>query len=290
MSIFGKLFKAKDSSPASIDPQDKQARADNLAFLRAMQEVAKLDSAETRRALYESMQRAWFLVPTDRADGQPVVGRYVSDGSRQLSLPILRDSQGKKVVPTFTDEEALAQWSGATLWFAMQGAAFFPCLVRTEAEEIAVNPPRPGQPLNRPAGRITRAEFEALAEGRIPQATGAGIKLAKGQKVLIGIPAQMPGQGVLNALAAAARSQPNIRGLYLCQMVVGENAAQKSIAIAVDILPGATQAQAESLVAALGSAIQPLLSKSERFDFLPALKSGGLTDVIMKQGKAIYIA
>ena len=72
----------------------------------------------------------------------------------------------------FTDEEALRNWNKTIPWIALQGTAFFQAVDSTEAEEIVINPYEPENPnskMIRPGGRVTRWEFEALAEGRIPK-------------------------------------------------------------------------------------------------------------------------
>ncbi|PYX58521.1 MAG: hypothetical protein DMG76_08670 [Acidobacteria bacterium] len=291
MGIFDKLFRTRGASANSYDAADAQARADNLNFMRAMEAVAKLDSPKTRRALYESMQKAWFLVPTDRMPGPAVPGKHVLDGRTPVSLAIIRDANGRKVVPSFTDEEALAYWRGATPWFAMQGASFFQGVVETDADEIAINPPLPDKPMIRPTGRITRAEFQALAEGMIPQTTGTDntlqMEIVKPQRVFLGMPAQMPRHEIFDALAASAKSLPDIRALYFCQIVFGEGTPHG--AIAIDLLPGTPQLQTDNVIGVLGSAIQPLLSKNELFDFFPSVV-GTLVDAIKKEGEPIYVA
>lgn len=230
-------------------------------------------------------------MPTENVSGPAIPGRYISDGRTPVSLPIIDDAHGKKVVPTFTDEEALAYWRGATPWFALQGTVFFQCVVKTEADEIAVNPPLLGKPLIRPTGRITRAEFRALAEGMIPQTTSnknaLQMEVVKPQRVLLGMPAKMPRIELLDALAEAAKSQPNIRALYFCQIVFAEGVPH--IAIAIDILPATPQSQIDNVIGALGSAIQPMLLESELFDFFSS-DATSLVDAIKKAGKTIYIA
>ena len=291
MGIFDKLFKNKGASADSFDTVDAQARGNNLTLLQAMGAIAKLDSPENRRTLYEAMQDAWFLVPTENIPGPAIPGRYVSDGRTPVSFPIINDAYGKKVIPVFTDEEALAYWRGPTPWFALQGTVFFQCVVKTEADEIAVNPPLPGKPLIHATGRITRAEFRALAEGMIPQTTSnknaIQMEVVKPQKVLLGMPSKMPRIEILDALAEAAKSQPNIRALYFCQIVFADGAP--NVAIAIDLLPATPQSQTDNIIGALGSAIQPLLLGSELFDFF-ASNATSLVDAIKKAGKAIYIA
>jgi hypothetical protein len=289
MGVLDKLFKRKGSSSRSA-ADSPNARPENLAFLQAMEAVARSDSAENRRDLYRTMLQAWFLVPTNQMPDPGSAGKHVVESDTRVSIPIHRDAKGKNIVPAFTDEQALAQWSGASPWFALQGLIFFQGVAETEADEIAVNPFRPGEKMIRPHGRITRTEFQVLAEGLIPEPHSQGktmkVTTVKPQRVLVGMPAEMPRKEVFDALHSAAESQPAIRALYFCQIKFAEGAPHR--AVAIDFLPGTSPEDADAGVHALGSAIQPLLPRGELFDFFHSGTT--LADAIMKQGKKIYSA
>ena len=145
--------------------------------------------------------------------------------------------------------------------------------------------------MTRPTGRITRSEFQALAEGMIPQADIAGkalqVEVRREQRVMVGMPAKMPQPEFFEALTAVAKGNRNILALYFCQIVFEGSTPHG--AIAIDLPPGMSQSQTEQVIGALGSAIQPLLSKDQFIDFFP-LTAGGLADSIKREGKAIYIA
>jgi hypothetical protein len=289
MGVLDKLFKRKGSSgrPGAESPK---ARPENLAFLQAMEAVARLDSLENRRDLYRTMLQAWFLVPTNQmlVDGTP--GRHVLESDTRVSIPIHRDAHGKNIVPAFTDEQALAHWCGPSRWFALQGLIFFQGVMGTKADEIAVNPFRPGEKIIRPFGRITRAEFQSLAEGLIPerhpQRKTIKMTTAKPQRVLVGMPAVMPPKEVFDVLTTAAKSQTAIRALYFCQIKLAEGTPHR--AVAIDFIPGTSPEDADAGAHALGSAIQPLLPSGDLFDFFPSGTT--LAGAIMKQGRKIYSA
>jgi hypothetical protein len=288
MGVFDKLFRRKESSsrPSAESPK---ARPENLAFLQAMEAVARLDSLENRQALYRAMLQAWFLVPTNQKPTSGA-GKHALESDTRVSIPIHRDARGKNIVPAFTDEQALAHWSGASPWFALQGLIFFQSVIGTEADEIAVNPFRPGEEIIRPFGRITRAEFQALAEGLIPEPRSQGktmqMTAMKPQRVLVGMPVEMPRKEVFDALTSAAKSQTAIRALYFCQIKFAEGGPHR--AVAIDFLAGTSPEAADAGAHALGSAIQPLLPSGELFDFFPSGTT--LAGAIMKQGKKIYSA
>lgn len=191
-----------------METLDKKARANNHAFLQTIEAVAHEDSPENRRLLYEAMLKAWFLVPTKQMPDHLGYGRHALQEDARYSFPIVRDARGKNVIPAFTDEEALAHGIGASPWFAVQGSALFRAVVQTEAHEIAVNPPAVDGRMIRPGGRITRAEFALLAEGKPPRRDSREARIrttvTEPQRVFLGMPARMPSQGVLEALAATA--------------------------------------------------------------------------------------
>jgi hypothetical protein len=293
MSIFDKLFRPNAPQTNTGQVPNPQIRADNAAFLAAMNNVARGDSPETRQALYEAMQKAWFLVPqSDAASAAVAPGKHTSDGSMRISLPILNDGKGVKVLPTFTDEEALAHWRHEpTPYIALQGASFFKIVVQSDTEDIAVNPPPPGKPPVRAGGRITRDEFRTLAEGLIPHSSAPGVparlQVQKDQKCLLSMPKQMPRQELFDALASAARTQPNVLALYFCQISFGQGAPHG--AILIELLPGTSQMFSDKIIDGLGSAISPLLSQQDSFDFFPSTV-GGLADAIKRVGARIYAA
>jgi hypothetical protein len=292
MSILEKLFKNKPTAAASASGLDPQMRANNTALQAAMSAVAKSDSPETRRVLYEAMQNAWFLVPRlDLATPVPASGKGLPD-SAPLRMPIIENADGNKIVPAFTDEAALNHWHGAPIqYFALQGVSFFRTVLKSGADEIGVNAPPVGKPPIRAGGCILRSEFQVLAEGRIPQPPGAGgpvqLKLAQDQTYLLCMPTQMPRQELFDVLSSAARTQPNIRALYFCQILIGE--AAPHMAIAIDLLPGTAQLFIDKIISVLGTAIQPLLAQNDLLDFFPSTVTP-LADSIKKQGVRVYVA
>jgi hypothetical protein len=236
------------------------------------------------------MTKAWFLVPTNQMPVSGAPGKHVLQHDSQVAIPMIRDASGKRVVPAFTDEEALAHWSGPSPWFAMQGEAFFQSIAKTEADEIAVNPFRPDRPTIRPFGRITRVEFGAMADGMIPQANSQSptieMTVRKPQRAFLGTPSVMPPAEIFDALSSTAKLHPAIKGLYFCQLAF-ENAEPHG-AVAIQFFSGTSPRDVDASIQALGSAIQPLLETGYFFDFFP---SG--TDVcnsIIRAGKQFYEA
>src|SRR6266849_1366314 len=149
-----------------------QPQFDNSALLAAMLAVAHNDTQENRRVLYESMLKTWFLVPTQDTQPPDTPGFHDIQEDLSRTFSFEHDPSGMVVLPAFTDEEALRNWNKDILWIALQGAAFFRSVVGTEVEDIVINPYEiddPASKMIRPGGRVTRWEFELLAQSRLPQ-------------------------------------------------------------------------------------------------------------------------
>lgn len=287
MGVFDKLLGRRGPSKGSLSGS-QPPRAENVAFLQAIETVSRQDSPENRLALYEAMTKAWFLVPTNQMPAPESPGKHVLQRDTQLSIPIIRDARGKRIVPAFTDEEALAHWSGPSPWFAVQGEAFFQTVAKTEADEIAVNPFRPERPPLRPFGRISRVEFQALAEGMTPRASSQSptieMTVEKPQRAFLGMPSVMPRVEIFDALSSTAKLHHAIQGLYFCQLAFEKGAPHG--AIAIQFFSGTSQKDIDTSIQALGSAIQPLLETCYFFDFFPS--GTDICSSIIGAGKQFY--
>ena len=137
------------------------------------------------------------------------------------SFSLEHDSAGLLVAVAFTDEEALRNWNKSIPWIALQGTRFFQAVASTEAEEIVINPyelDNPASKMIRPGGRVTRWEFEELAEGRIPQ-EDSNEQQAEPQSVLVTMPKQMPTPEMFNAIDKVAGSFSEIAAMYFGQVI-----------------------------------------------------------------------
>src|SRR5205823_5636991 len=165
------------------------------------------DSPETRRVLYESMLKTWFLVPTREAVPDAPGFHDIKEGIA-ASFSLEHDPAGLLVAVAFTDEEALRNWNKTIPWVALQGTAFFQAVAGTEVEEIVINPYElddPASKMIRPGGRVRRWEFEELAQGNIPQIQAYDdAETQTAQNVLVTMPTQMPAPEIFDALGATA--------------------------------------------------------------------------------------
>lgn len=248
--------------------------------------VAHNDSPTTRRVLYDSMFETWFLVPTSDPSPADTPGMHDIREDTASSFSLEQDSSGQWVAVAFTDEEALRNWNKTILWIAMQGISFFQAVNSTEAQEIVINPFEPADPnskMIRPGGRVTRWEFEALAQGRHP---GDAEQEAEAQSVLVSMPKHMPSAEIFTALASAAKVFPEVTGMYFAQLIYPAGHPHK--AVAVEFVPDVTDDQIEPAMSALEKEAHRLFPRKETVDLL--LASSPLGQSVTNTGEKFYSA
>ena len=250
--------------------------------------VAHGDSPETRRVLYESMLKTWFLVPTREAVAdEPGLHDIQENTAAMFSLE--HDPSGLLVAVAFTDEEALRNWNKTIPWVALEGTGFFQAVASTEAEEIVINPYElddPASKMIRPGGRVKRWEFEELARGEIPLIPvddGAETQTAA-QNVLVTMPTQMPAPEVFAALGATASKFTDIVGLHFAQVIYPDG--EPHWTVAVEFTSASSRKYVERAMSALTKEAQRVFPRTVTADLL--LASTPLGQSITTTGKKFY--
>jgi hypothetical protein len=246
--------------------------------------VAHDDTPQNRQALYQSMLQTWFVAPTKEAvPDQPGFSTVPANVADSLSLE--HDSSGQPVAVAFTDEEALRNWNKTIPWIALQGTAFFQAVASTEAEEIVINPYNvddPASKMIRPGGRVTRWEFEELAEGRIPE-EDSNEQAVESQSVLVTMPEQMPTPEMFNAISEVAASFPEIVAMYFGQVIYPNGESHWTIAVE---FAAPSDKQLNRVMTALAEAARRVFPKSANADLL--LASTALGQSVKTLGKKFY--
>ncbi len=247
--------------------------------------VAHGDSPETRRVLYESMLKTWFLVPTREAVAdEPGLHDIQENTAAMFSLE--HDPAGLLVAVAFTDEEALRNWNKTIPWVALQGTGFFQAVASTEAEEIVINPYElddPASKMIRPGGRVTRWEFEELAAGGIPEGDSSK-QVVEPQSVLVTMPKQMPTSEMFEAMGKAARAFPEIVGMYFGQVIYPDGEPHWTIAVEFAADPPAKLVK--HIMASLVQVARRVFPRNNTTDLLPA--STALGQSIKTSGRKFY--
>jgi hypothetical protein len=270
-----------------------QPQFDNSALLAAMLAVAHSDTQENRSILYESMLKTWFLVPTRDAAPADTPGFHDIKADTSQSFSLEHDPSGMVVLPAFTDEGALRNWNKDILWIALQGAAFFQAVVGTDVEDIVINPYEiedPGSKMIRPGGRVTRWEFELLAQSRLPQPNTESsdeddeTKSAGSQPVLLSMPKVMPPKELFDALITAAKSIPAVQAMYFSQVTDAHGGSRR--AVAMDFASGTSEKMIARIFGELGKKVRHLLSQDESLDFMSTATEMGRA--ITRTGQKFY--
>ncbi|MGB6959698.1 MAG: enhanced serine sensitivity protein SseB C-terminal domain-containing protein, partial [Candidatus Acidiferrum sp.] len=134
---------------------------------------------------------------------------------------------------------------------------------------------------------ITRNEFLALAQGLLPESRIADnttqMRVAPGQRLLIGAPAKEPPADVLEKLSDYFQQIPELRGAYLFQMT---NQGVTSSVIGLQFLADPNAQRMEQIIGGIGQLGRGAIPTGMFIDFMP-LKAGSLLDSVQKCGKAL---
>lgn len=261
-------------------------KADNAALLRAIQGVASADNPQNWAKLYRSLLDCVLFIPVREIPAGLGAGNHVLARPLDIALLQLTDHQQKAVTPAFTDEDALRNWDPNTPFLGIKSRQFFRMVKGTEISAIVINPFDPIRKMLRPGGRLTRFEFEALAEGIVPGRPDAGavhMTFAEGKPVLIGEPANPPSTEILEALTTSARSTPEIKELYLFQMSAAEGDSHTVIGIDCSRRP--EEPRVKKILETLAAAVYPLLTGRNYMDFM--VLDGSLGDAVRQCGKKL---
>jgi hypothetical protein len=238
----------------------------------AIHELALNETLLNRERVYKELLRSTLLVPVPEIPPGlgPGVQSIAADIQIQLSTALDRNQH--RVVPAFTDVEALRNWDPNTPYLGVKAPELFRFVIGTNIQQIVINPFDPVRKMIRPGGEITRSEFELLSRGVVPECAArknAQVKAKPGQQVVIGIPAEDLRDDVKVGLRILAASIPEIEELYLFQMATQngkEWSTHEVIGIQFDGYP--TDRRANEIVEQVGNGIQAKLEKSESLDFV----------------------
>lgn len=276
MSVFKDLFRKQDSPK-------------NPALERAMHEMARNDNAKSREALYKTVLASTFIVQGNVCGGTEVrKGNWVADSSTRVAFKTIEHPPGNIVLPVFTDVEALTSWAGSEVqWIALRAQDLFQSIAPGNISEVRINPFRLEQTISRPGGIITRNEFMALAQGLLPESTISNgtvqLKVAAGQKLLIGKPAKEPPAELLIKLTDYFQQIPELRGAYLFQMT-NQNLTSSVIGLHFDAEPNVQRI--EQIMQGVGDVTRGAIPAGVSIDFMP-LKIGSLLESVQKCGRAL---
>ncbi len=275
------------ASQSGPSPAKGQPDFENSPLPAAMLAVAHGDSPKTRHVLYESMLKTWFLVPT-REPVPEAPGFHDIQEKTAAIFSLEQDPAGLLVAVAFTDEEALRNWHKTIPWVTLQGTGFFRAVASTEAEEIVINPyelDNPASKMIRPGGRVKRWEFEALAQGNLPEIQADDdVETPTAQSVLVTMPTQMPAAEMFDALAATARKFTDVVAMYFAQVIYPDG--EPHWTVAVEFASASSPKHVEHAMAALTKEAGIVFPSTVAADLLLASSAPGKS--ITTTGKKFY--
>jgi hypothetical protein len=238
------------------------------SLLLAMQTVGQRDTDGNRAKLYGEFLRSWlwFCVPEFPEGWKP--GMTVLPAGMKISVATPDNAKGEKVLPVFTEPTALANYDPNSPHLAFPAIEIFKMAVKLGVAEIIVNPFDPVRKPTRAGGTLTRREFEALAEGMIPQRTPDG----KGQVLTVQEPVQVqigrcqdPARDdIRSQLDGTAARFPEVEKIFRYRMRYVDTGVESEV---FGLVCRASGNRLHEITGNLMSDMQPLIAPGHYVDF-----------------------
>lgn len=136
-----------------------------------MHDVALKDNPQRREALYKALLKSTLMFP-GTADGSQTsrASRQIATTNTRVNLHVVKDAQGRSIVPVFTSALTYTNWSKRPDgWVSMPAQALFRCISEGKLDEVRINPFPPNGKMLKPGGKLILPELIALGKGWIPQ-------------------------------------------------------------------------------------------------------------------------
>lgn len=263
------------------------ALPDPKPLLDAMHTVALQDSPENRAKVYGEFLKSWLWICITELPQALRPGTKSLPAGVNLSVVTPNNAKGKRVLPAFTDPAALANYDPNSPHWAFPAVEVFKIALKAGVDEVVVNPFDPIRKQIRPGGTLVQREFEALAQGMIPQRTPDG----KGQVLTVQKPVQIqigrckaPATAEFKSNVSATAAQfPELERVFRYRMRYVENGAESDVLGLVCIVK---QDRFQQIASGLMASIQPLVPPCEHVD-LAVLRPADLP-IMDKHGELIY--
>lgn len=274
-----KLF--KDSFEKKKEPSFEDG---NPALVQAMEAVARNDNAGNRTRLYTSLFGATLFVAVAETPKGLNPGAQTLTQSHDPQIRSNVDANGIRVLPAFTDIEALRNWDANTAYLGVESADLFRFVLGNGIQVIVINPFDPAGKMIRTGGRITRREIEQLATGAIPANNGFQKMHIGNEKILVGRAEKPPSAALQELLRGKALDLTEIAELYFFQMAREQRPA--SAVIGVFLNQPADNTRRNQIMRALATAIQSHMHLGQFLDFM--IIEGSFTLYIRSIGGLIF--
>lgn len=233
----------------------------NPELLRAMENIAKKDSPENRKALYAALTASELLVPIAKPlPGGNKTGLQQLVGTADVEFVVAQNKQGQNAFLAFTDEAALNLWKPECAFIATNALDLFAMALEMNLASIILNVAGPTA-----RGEVMRWEFQALATGGGQVGTTI-ITPPPDAPVKFTLLTKKPADKLMNGLKDALASHPEIAAGYLMQAQIG-NAAPHLVA-GVQFTQEFAEDIVRHIIDDLGDKLSTLLAEGEFIDFI----------------------
>jgi hypothetical protein len=248
-----------------------------------MENLARGDTPEGRRHFYRELLRCRLALATPgRAAREPQ--SHPTGQGMTIHFVAATGPDGGQAMLAFSSGEALLAWRpvGCDHVVAEAKALFGMAVGSAALSTIVINPKGP-----RSGGYLTRPEFSALAQGRLPELPSAGrietFDVAPGMPITFAPPAIMLDAKLVAVLCDAAARHPPVKAVHL--VVVGFGAEPPRNVVAVEHAPGEDP---ERVITPLLHAIQPIVGEGAFLDMLPVATGSGNAEEARKTGSLLF--
>jgi SseB protein N-terminal domain len=274
------LQKFTTKTSASLpDPQPLLAAMHNAALVH--------DSPESRARVYREFLKSWLWICIPELPDGWKPGMTTLQAGMGVTVATPTNSKGVRILPAFTDLEALANYDPNTPQMALPAIEVFKMAVRLGVDEVLVNAFDPVRNPIRSGGNLTRREFEALAQGMIPKSTldgkGQVLTAKKPVQVQIGSCKTPMNLDARTRLQGAASQFEELNKIYRYRMRYVETASESEVFGMVCYAQGA---RFQQIVSTLMSTIQPFLAPDQYADFTQL--RGDQLSAIQKHAELVY--
>jgi hypothetical protein len=233
-----------------------------------MRALAKGADGKARRRFFEALLRAKLIVPSPELEA----GAHPVDAEHRLLEPATINivgttaPDGSRGLIALTSEAALLAWRPVGCPYAeLPARDVFAMALRGGFGSLVLNPSGPA------GGFVKEDELRALAEGQVPGGPIERQRLGRGTEIAMGAPVRPVPPGLLEEVRAQAEARPEVRGAWIVQLAVGDDAPH--LCVVLEHAPGANP---ETFVPPLMAAVEAVLPPGEAVDCLPQPTGGSI--------------
>jgi hypothetical protein len=274
--MFKNLFGSSEPGTSLPDPQP---------LIQAMHAVALKDTQENRNSLYQQFLKSWLWIcvqeiPEGFKEG---IGKLAAGTNISVVTP--NNAEGLRVLPVFTDQAALANYDPNTPNIALSAREVFKIALNLGVSQVVVNAFDPVRKPIRPGGTVTRREYEALANGLIPQPQGTVQRLSvdKGTHIQIGGCPTPIAPDMKREIAVTVTRFAEVSKIFRYRMRYAESG---TISDVLGVFCDPSSARFSEIAKAILSSIQPLLAEGQHLD-LTEVRQAKMS-LMLKHGELIY--